>query len=219
MLSAAKHDKMSEPALDGTARRRMPPRTRSNFLARTATDDAEQLERRYSMLPLASTPEELPFSEVGVQHIQPETPREPLLGADDASRSRDEHRGFFQSLFSSSKSKTAERPGLKRSSSSHGKSPGRESKRNESKPRPGSFPRPVGGTSKLGTFAGVFVPTSLNVLSILMFLRFGFILGQTGVVGMMGMLNQKHVDCCLHTVCSTASGFNFFPPMCFSIPM
>ncbi|KAK5070327.1 hypothetical protein LTR16_009368, partial [Cryomyces antarcticus] len=53
------------------------------------------------------------------------------------------------------------------------------------KPKPGSFPRPVGGSAKLGTFAGVFVPTSLNVLSILMFLRFGFILGQSGVVGMM----------------------------------
>ena len=33
----------------------------------------------------------------------------------------------------------------------------------------------------------VFVPTSLNVLSILMFLRFGFILGQAGIMGMMGM--------------------------------
>jgi potassium/chloride transporter 9 len=54
------------------------------------------------------------------------------------------------------------------------------------KPRPGAFPRPVGGTAKLGTFAGVFVPTTLNVLSILMFLRFGFILGQAGIVGMLG---------------------------------
>jgi hypothetical protein len=55
-------------------------------------------------------------------------------------------------------------------------------------PKPGLGPRPVGGRQKLGTFAGVFVPTSLNVLSILMFLRFGFILGQGGVVGMIGML-------------------------------
>jgi solute carrier family 12 (potassium/chloride transporters), member 9 len=53
-------------------------------------------------------------------------------------------------------------------------------------PKPGLGPRPVGGHHKLGTFSGVFVPTCLNVLSILMFLRFGFILGQGGVLGMMG---------------------------------
>jgi solute carrier family 12 (potassium/chloride transporters), member 9 len=53
-------------------------------------------------------------------------------------------------------------------------------------PRPGLGPRPVGGHHKLGTFSGVFVPTCLNVLSILMFLRFGFILGQGGVLGIMG---------------------------------
>lgn len=37
-------------------------------------------------------------------------------------------------------------------------------------------------------FSGVYVPTCLNVLSILMFLRFGFLLGQGGVLGIMGML-------------------------------
>lgn len=41
-------------------------------------------------------------------------------------------------------------------------------------------------SKKLGTLSGVFVPTTLNVLSILMFLRFGFVLGQAGVLGMMG---------------------------------
>jgi solute carrier family 12 (potassium/chloride transporters), member 9 len=55
-------------------------------------------------------------------------------------------------------------------------------------PKMGSFPRPVGGSEKLGTLSGVFVPTSLNVLSILMFIRFGFILGQGGVIGVMGMM-------------------------------
>jgi potassium/chloride transporter 9 len=43
-------------------------------------------------------------------------------------------------------------------------------------------------SNKLGTFSGVFVPTTLNVLSILMFLRFGFVLGQSGILGMMGKL-------------------------------
>ncbi|SCU84021.1 LAME_0C07844g1_1 [Lachancea meyersii CBS 8951] len=41
---------------------------------------------------------------------------------------------------------------------------------------------------KLGTFEGVFVPTTLNVLSILMFLRFGFIIGQMGVLGTIILL-------------------------------
>lgn len=69
------------------------------------------------------------------------------------------------------------------------------------KPKPGALPRPVGGNEKLGTFAGVFVPTSLNVLSILMFLRFGFILGQSGLLGMMGML----IACYLVNLLTTMS--------------
>ncbi|KAI9660871.1 MAG: hypothetical protein M1829_006436 [Trizodia sp. TS-e1964] len=59
--------------------------------------------------------------------------------------------------------------------------------------KPGAMPRPVAGVEKLGTFSGVFVPTSLNVLSILMFLRFGFILGQGGFLGMMGMLVASYI--------------------------
>lgn len=75
--------------------------------------------------------------------------------------------------------------------------------RSKSKGRTGS-----GGTKKLGTFSGVFVPTTLNILSILMFIRFGFILGQSGVLGMMGRTTamlyidvlitdgrNRHVDC------------------------
>ena len=62
---------------------------------------------------------------------------------------------------------------------------------NKSTPKPGLGPRPIGGQKKLGTFSGVFVPTSLNVLSILMFLRFGFILGQGGVLGMMSRFHDQ----------------------------
>lgn len=43
-------------------------------------------------------------------------------------------------------------------------------------------------SDKFSTFSGVFVPTSLNVLSILMFIRFGFILGQAGILGILGLL-------------------------------
>lgn len=57
------------------------------------------------------------------------------------------------------------------------------------------------GDDKLGTFSGVFVPTTLNVLSILMFLRFGFILGQGGVLGMTAML----VICYLINLVTTLS--------------
>ncbi|AET38017.1 Vhc1p Ecym_2271 [Eremothecium cymbalariae DBVPG len=42
--------------------------------------------------------------------------------------------------------------------------------------------------NKLGTFDGVFIPTTLNVLSILMFLRFGFIIGQMGILGTLFIL-------------------------------
>ncbi|OQE16705.1 hypothetical protein PENSTE_c023G06237 [Penicillium steckii] len=52
----------------------------------------------------------------------------------------------------------------------------------------GHRPRPTEDSKKLGTFSGVFVPTTLNVLSILMFLRFGFILGQAGLLGILGLL-------------------------------
>ena len=41
---------------------------------------------------------------------------------------------------------------------------------------------------KLSSFEGVFLPTSLNVLSILMFLRFGFIIGQMGILGTLLLL-------------------------------
>ncbi|RFU34621.1 hypothetical protein B7463_g1704, partial [Scytalidium lignicola] len=69
-----------------------------------------------------------------------------------------------------------------------------ESKRTrEMHHKKGLGPRPVGGTHKLGMYSGVYVPTCLNILSILMFLRFGFVLGQAGVLGMMGMLIASYI--------------------------
>ncbi|KAL4755311.1 hypothetical protein BDW72DRAFT_57274 [Aspergillus terricola var. indicus] len=58
----------------------------------------------------------------------------------------------------------------------------------DQKGRTGEKYRTSEASGKFTTFSGVFVPTSLNVLSILMFLRFGFILGQAGLLGMLGLL-------------------------------
>ena len=49
------------------------------------------------------------------------------------------------------------------------------------------------GGSKLGTWDGVFMPVSLNVLSIIMFIRFGFILGQAGLIGALALLGLCYV--------------------------
>ncbi|PSR90799.1 solute carrier family 12 member 3 [Coniella lustricola] len=49
---------------------------------------------------------------------------------------------------------------------------------------------PSGGRkhNKLGLVSGVYIPVCLNIFSILLFLRFGLILGQIGLVGMLGLL-------------------------------
>ena len=43
--------------------------------------------------------------------------------------------------------------------------------------------------SKLGLVSGVYIPVCLNIMSILMFLRFGLILGQVGFMGILGMFS------------------------------
>ncbi|EGW31780.1 uncharacterized protein SPAPADRAFT_72504 [Spathaspora passalidarum NRRL Y-27907] len=62
--------------------------------------------------------------------------------------------------------------------------------------------------SKLGTFEGVFLPTSLNVLSILMFLRFGFIIGQMGILGTMFLLVLSYAIDILTTMSVSAIATN-----------
>lgn len=61
---------------------------------------------------------------------------------------------------------------------------------------------------KLGTYDGVFVPTSLNVLSILMFLRFGFILGQLGFICTVGLLILSYAINLLTTLSISAISTN-----------
>ncbi|KAF2133957.1 hypothetical protein P153DRAFT_101773 [Dothidotthia symphoricarpi CBS 119687] len=56
------------------------------------------------------------------------------------------------------------------------------------KPRPGAPPRPAECTNKQGTFSSMFVTITFNVFSILVSLYFGSILGQTGIMDILGML-------------------------------
>ncbi|KKA25970.1 hypothetical protein TD95_002159 [Thielaviopsis punctulata] len=43
-------------------------------------------------------------------------------------------------------------------------------------------------SGKLGVTSGVYIPVCLNIISILMFLRFGVIVGQIGLAGILGLL-------------------------------
>lgn len=62
--------------------------------------------------------------------------------------------------------------------------------------------------TKLGTFEGVFLPTTLNVLSILMFLRFGFIIGQMGILGTFLLLILSYIIDILTTMSISAISTN-----------
>lgn len=53
-------------------------------------------------------------------------------------------------------------------------------------------PKQNARSSKLGTLPGVTMPTILNVLSILMFVRFGFVLGQMGFMGTLLLLGMSY---------------------------
>ena len=174
------------------------PRGRPTFLTRTATDDAAQLLRR-SSLPASTHSEPLDTAE---HAEEPTNPCEPLTAASEEAPHRHEHtKQFLGQLYDGvsdgsrvqSRAKSGRRTKKTHNDLAHGPLTRQDSRsksrgRKSGFPKVGTVPRPIGGSEKLGTFSGVFVPTSLNVLSILMFIRFGLILGQGGVLGMMGML-------------------------------
>ncbi|CAN9421451.1 unnamed protein product [Alternaria alternata] len=187
---------MTDADANQTARLTL-PRTRSNFATRTARDDSERLHRR-SFVQHSPPPDEetplLPGS--GRQH--PDNANI-LDGTEETGNTREGMSSWFSSFLHTSRSI------LRKDHSNDSK---RHAVSETAKPRPGAFPRPVGGTDKLGTFAGVFVPVTLNVLSILMFLRFGFLLGQAGLIGMMGMLLAAYAINLLTTLSISAVATN-----------
>ena len=48
--------------------------------------------------------------------------------------------------------------------------------------RVASASSPQKGPTKFGTFGGVFTPSTLTILGVIMFLRFGQVVGEAGVV-------------------------------------
>lgn len=44
------------------------------------------------------------------------------------------------------------------------------------------------GTGGLGTFGGVYTPSILTILGVIMYLRFGWVVGQVGLVGTLAIV-------------------------------
>lgn len=176
-------------------------RQHSNFQSRTATDVAGELNRRSSMV----VEEDVSAADVS---IRPPNPYEPATN--DSTPPPREHSLTRRLLHIQSHDDEGGSSNIRRRSGSrkrrsqiieddpltiqmHNEAESKKANGDPSAPKPGLGPRPIGGDEKLGLFSGVYVPTCLNVLSILMFLRFGFILGQGGVLGIMGMLIGSYI--------------------------
>ena len=149
-------------------------RGRPSFLTRTATDDAGELLRRSSLPPDTGSRVPNYGATSASSKDRPPAPQPPPSN-DGQVGLRQTYSSLKQNLF-----------GRKKDT----KAADLEAGANDTKEQENgkSAAKPATPSSKLGTFSGVFVPTSLNVLSILMFIRFGFILGQTGLLGMLGLL-------------------------------
>lgn len=180
-------------------------RGRPTFLTRTATDDAAQLLRRSSLPATVHSEQRDAASQVDGVEANPYEPR--TNASDTPPREHELTRRVLRGILKQDsgeiqtvdQSRSRSRRHLDNGPVARDVPAAHQHKETKHKiershmPKIGSMPRPIGGTEKMGTFSGVFVPTSLNVLSILMFLRFGFILGQAGVLGMFGMLAAAYL--------------------------
>ncbi|OAA36293.1 cation chloride cotransporter [Metarhizium rileyi] len=63
-------------------------------------------------------------------------------------------------------------------------------------------------SAQLGLVSGVYIPVCLNIMSILMFLRFGLILGQVGFMGILGLLATAYCVDLLTTLSLSAIASN-----------
>jgi solute carrier family 12 (potassium/chloride transporters), member 9 len=175
----------------GSATRRGP------FLTRTATDEAAQLLRRSSF---PTTPEEQqPLSAQASSTHDLSRPATAQSAAQDLQlRPEDTSASYEYGTFDGSHEPplhgiTTNVGGTESSTAGQPVTGETRAEKHVIRAAPAALRTSDGGSQKLGMFSGVFVPTSLNVLSILMFIRFGFILGQSGLVGMLVMLVAAYV--------------------------
>ena len=159
------------------------PHQHSNFQTKAATDEAGELNRRWSEVqpeqprPSTSREHSSPYEPATSASTPP--PREHELTKRLLRiHSHDSNEGLHLRRRSASGRRKTQTVGEDTSLiQEHNEAESKRANGDLSAPKPGLGPRPVGGDEKLGMFSGVYVPTCLNVLSILMFLRFGFILG------------------------------------------
>lgn len=161
------------------------PHQHSNFQTRAATDDAGELNRPST----GDVQLGQPRPSVSREHSNPYEPR-----ANTSTPPPREHELTKRILHihphdtndGPSRVRRRSASGMRKSHTTgdnsltvqmHNEAEMKKANEDSSGSKPGLGPRPIGGDEKLGLFSGVYVPTCLNVLSILMFLRFGFILG------------------------------------------
>lgn len=201
-------------------------RSHSNFQTRTARDDAGELNRRFSMLAEEQDTEPVESQQPNERSSNPYEPA--TNDSTPPPREHDLTRRLLHLQPHDGRGTSASRPrrsisGRRKVSTSRQSgamgadsltaqmldgSGDKKANGDSSMPKPGLGPRPIGGDEKLGMFSGVYVPTCLNVLSILMFLRFGFILGQGGVLGIMGMLIAAYIINLITTLSLSAIASN-----------